>query len=103
MTKIESKDLQIEYPPPDNTKGEHMRATCDVTHVPTGMRARGRGPTPEVAKFAAMARLQLDLGYDIRVPAEQKSFVVPSKSGDANSPDGVEVGHAAGARLEKKP
>lgn len=55
------KDLEYEYPQKDNTKGE-LRYICDVTHVPSGKRARGRGLNQEMAKIAAVARLRLELG-----------------------------------------
>lgn len=106
------KDIQIEYPPPDNTQGEHMRMLCDVTHVPSGIRARGRGRTSEMAKIAAVAKLKVVFGYtlppdvveapdrrsrlagqDIDVPAEQRHFTVPTKSADGKEnpqPDGVD-------------
>lgn len=62
-SRLAAKDLQIEYPSPDNTQGEHMRCLCDVTHLPSGIRARGRGRgrTSELAKIAAMAQLKLNL------------------------------------------
>lgn len=56
--KINPNDLQYEYPKPDNTEGEFMRRICDITHVPTGIRVRGRGNTSEEAKLDAMLKLR---------------------------------------------
>lgn len=89
MPKILAADLEIEYPPPDNIRGEHMRHSCDVTHLPSGIRVRGRGNTPEVAKIAAIARLKVEFGYNIHVPTEQRHVFIPAKNINPE-PDGVE-------------
>lgn len=58
---ISTKNIKYEFPEPDNTEGEMHRYICDATHMPSGMRARGRGGTAHVAKINATENLMTAL------------------------------------------